>query len=429
MIQSPPGKHRARGWIQPALSRGRHRAVAHHLWESWAKSRLPEGIADPGHEARRSLAVLAGLLFVYVASTELLVYLPNAELYTYVGLPILWGGLAAVAHRERQRLNDRANASRLLVGLAATTGVLQVAIVVLVGFVAGFGHSPYASNLLAVGGNLLYLAALLLGVESTRAYLYEAWRPVLRGHAVTAVALLMAAIQVPLARYAGMTSVPSALETTGGQLLPALSESVVATFFVMVAGPAAAVAYRGTVEIFEWLSPILPNFDWALAALMGTAAPIVALAVVRRTAPEEADIQVEDDAEPRGVSVSSVLVGFLLVSLIWLNVGMFGVVPSVVLGQSMEPSYHTGDLVYVEQVTAEDLSVGDVVKFTVGNEPVVHRIIEIAGEGESPVFVTQGDNNNTADAPIVAAQIDGRVAFSVPKIGWLQIWIKRLTTS
>jgi signal peptidase len=68
----------------------------------------------------------------------------------------------------------------------------------------------------------------------------------------------------------------------------------------------------------------------------------------------------------------------------------------------------------------------DIVKFTVEGDLIVHRIVEIAGDAGQPVFVTQGDNNNTMDAPITAAQIEGRVAFSVPKVGWLQIWLRKL---
>ena len=38
------------------------------------------------------------------------------------------------------------------------------------------------------------------------------------------------------------------------------------------------------------------------------------------------------------------------------------------------------------------------------------------------VFVTQGDANHLPDpAPIHPDQVDGRVQFRIPKIGWLKI--------
>jgi len=95
--------------------------------------------------------------------------------------------------------------------------------------------------------------------------------------------------------------------------------------------------------------------------------------------------------------------------------------PAVVTGVSMEPAMHTGDLVITRPVDPDELEVGDVVRFVVGRTPVMHRITEIEETANGRVFVTQGDNNNTPDDPLLEGQIEGEVIVTVPNVGWVPI--------
>lgn len=87
-----------------------------------------------------------------------------------------------------------------------------------------------------------------------------------------------------------------------------------------------------------------------------------------------------------------------------------------VLTGSMEPTIPTGSLVYVQQVGAGELAVGDVITFRLQSGAVVtHRIQAIDAAGN---FTTQGDANNAADmAAVTAPQVLGRVRFHIPCLG------------
>ena len=66
-------------------------------------------------------------------------------------------------------------------------------------------------------------------------------------------------------------------------------------------------------------------------------------------------------------------------------------------GTSMQPTFHSGDLVVAR--TQDRYHVGDIIVFKVAttaghNANIVHRIIAIEADGS---FVTQGDNRSTAD--------------------------------
>lgn len=115
-----------------------------------------------------------------------------------------------------------------------------------------------------------------------------------------------------------------------------------------------------------------------------------------------------------------VVIIYLLLSVAPL---VAGIRPYIVLSASMEPTIMTGALGYINTHDREDVGTGDIVAFTMGDEiTVLHRII---AENEDGTFVTKGDNNETEDfAALHKSQILGKVAFSIPKLGYLTSWLQ-----
>lgn len=73
---------------------------------------------------------------------------------------------------------------------------------------------------------------------------------------------------------------------------------------------------------------------------------------------------------------------------------ILGVSYGIVLTPSMEPQIHVGDFVIMNDVTYDDLNIGDVIAFTsVGNRVIIHEIISEHPEG----YITQGVNNDESD--------------------------------
>ena len=130
----------------------------------------------------------------------------------------------------------------------------------------------------------------------------------------------------------------------------------------------------------------------------------------------------DEEEEHQGISPLWMLAAAAAVGLIWFNTGLLGVQPALVSGQSMAPSYVVGDIIVTQDVDVDSLRVGDVIRYrSASGRSIFHRIIDVTGSGAGRVFITRGDNNNVNDPPVVAAQIDGRVVFKIPKIGWLPI--------
>lgn len=129
-------------------------------------------------------------------------------------------------------------------------------------------------------------------------------------------------------------------------------------------------------------------------------------------------------------AVPAVLVLLLAAAALSLVVPILRGEPSrlvIVSGQSMDPTFHTGDLVLVWPDT--DYRVGDVAPYRVPEgEPgagglVIHRIV--GGDGRSG-FVMQGDNNAAPDIWMPRSEdIIGRKVILVPRIGEVMAWARQ----
>ncbi len=104
-----------------------------------------------------------------------------------------------------------------------------------------------------------------------------------------------------------------------------------------------------------------------------------------------------------------------------------GAKPLTVLSGSMTGTYDIGDVVVVKPVDTAHLAVGDVITFQPRSEDptlTTHRIVGINVGSEGTSYVTQGDANDAADlSPVEPAQIQGTVWYSVPKLGWVSVWM------
>jgi signal peptidase I, archaeal type len=93
----------------------------------------------------------------------------------------------------------------------------------------------------------------------------------------------------------------------------------------------------------------------------------------------------------------------------------------------MEPAIRTGSIVVM--APAADYKIGEVITFGVISKtetPVTHRIKDIKIVDGKPVYITKGDANNTADTKEIApGEVDGKVLFSIPFLGYALNFVKQ----
>ena len=124
--------------------------------------------------------------------------------------------------------------------------------------------------------------------------------------------------------------------------------------------------------------------------------------------------------------IAAVVIGFLSIR---------GAMPFMaIFGNSMEPEYEPGDLILIEEVSAPDIEVGDVIVYTVPamtreayNYPVVvaHRVVRINTTERGTTFRTQGDNTGGEDPFMVRTEdLKGQVSNQIPYLGFPLLFLQ-----
>ena len=104
--------------------------------------------------------------------------------------------------------------------------------------------------------------------------------------------------------------------------------------------------------------------------------------------------------------VSSILVALVVIlALLLVGARVAGLQVFTVLSGSMEPTYHTGSLIYVKKVDPYAIQEGQPITFMLDENTVAtHRVVGIVPDEEDPTvirFRTKGDANEAEDARLV----------------------------
>lgn len=127
------------------------------------------------------------------------------------------------------------------------------------------------------------------------------------------------------------------------------------------------------------------------------------------------------------LSVALFILMLGLAALAIIVPALTGSTPRTVLTSSMEPTYPPGTLVIVRPIAPEDVRIGDPITYQIESgkgDVVTHRVIGITTNSDGDRrFTLQGDNNSLPDDPVRDEQIQGKVWYALPLLGWANTWI------
>ena len=128
--------------------------------------------------------------------------------------------------------------------------------------------------------------------------------------------------------------------------------------------------------------------------------------------------------------ITTILVVLVVIAAVLLvGARLVGLKAFTVLSGSMEPTYHTGSLIYVMAVDYHALEVGDPITFMLNEDTVVtHRIAGIVPDETDPEtlrYRTKGDANTSEDGSLVHYKnIIGVPVFTIPYLGYVANYIQ-----
>lgn len=129
-------------------------------------------------------------------------------------------------------------------------------------------------------------------------------------------------------------------------------------------------------------------------------------------------------------AVSTVCVALaILLALLLVGARLVGLQVFSVLSGSMEPTYHTGALIYVKKVDPAEIQADDVITFLLDEDTVAtHRVVAVVPDEEDPSvlrFRTKGDANDAEDGTLVHYKnVIGTPVFTIPYLGYVADYIQ-----
>ena len=126
---------------------------------------------------------------------------------------------------------------------------------------------------------------------------------------------------------------------------------------------------------------------------------------------------------------TTLVVLVVILALLLVGARLVGLQVFTVLSGSMEPTYHTGALIYVKKVDPYTIQEGQPITFMLDENTIAtHRVVGIVPDEEDPTvirFRTKGDANEAEDGSLVHYKnVIGTPVFTIPYLGYVADYIQ-----
>ena len=374
-----------------------------------------------------SFIMVSILLFIFHPG-GIISYIFPSTCWTFMALMTIYleGGLSKVLSRTNSRIAF----------MALLSAAFQIFIMIDAGLINGFGNSPLSFEPTFLFINFIHVTSTLLGMELSRGYLV---RNLKRKKPTLSLVIITALYTLTNVSIGAMLNFKDPLvysKYMGKTVLPTVTGNLLATYAAQIGGPLASLAYQAPLKYFKWFSPILPNLPWGYESIIGVMTPTIGFVVVA-SATKRMDLlragiisRTRMSSTPNnGESVKGwLIISIFFVMATWASTGLLGFYPTVIASGSMRPTMDVGDMAIVVKVDPKDITAGDIIQYWNDDAMFLHRVLETYRGDEGHFYVTKGDANSVIDIdPVYEGQIKGKLIFTLPKIGWISIYLKRIT--
>lgn len=298
-------------------------------------------------------------------------------------------------------------------------------IYVLLGLFLGYVKSIYSHSFLGILKNIWDYIIPIIFIELIRNILV---RNSCNSKIVfLIIALLFTLIDIDLFNIISLTNKAEIFKTTFSIILPAAIKNLYLTYISKTSGYTTNLIYLLPQKLTNIILPIFPDLDWYFISLLGILLPVFAFIIIKHL-----DDKIESSKSKSRLKKEKPIRIIILITLLIIFclfvAGIFKYKPTAIVSNSMHPIYDRGDVVIVEKLDRKkrkNLKKYDIIEYKLNNIIVAHRIIHIEKHNDgSMLYITKGDNNNTADNEKVSSnQINGIVKFRVPKVGYPSVWL------
>ncbi len=372
------------------------------------------------------MILIYGMVANSILSTKIsfwYLYIINPLFYILVAIMLR----ALLGKEIKNRNNKVANKSKEYAIIGAMAYII---ISLLLGLIVTFGRNPYSTTLKGLIINVWVLGSVVIAKEYIRNKLINNVYEKEKINIAILISIVYVLIDINLSRYftdeiTTIYLVKQIFQT----FIPSIVKNILFSYMAINADYRASIIYQITINIYLWISPILPNLNWMTGSILEISIPIILFMYIQYLKTKNSLYKTREDlirSDPKNAIPFIVVV----VLAIWFAVGVFPIRPVAIASGSMVPEMSVGDVAIIEKCTPNDIFVGDIVEYKMEGYTVIHRVIEKKQKNGEYIFITKGDNNKTADKEAVLEdQIIGKCIFKIKYIGYPAVWLHIVQTN
>jgi len=291
----------------------------------------------------------------------------------------------------------------------------------MLGFITGFGLSPYVMSVQALIFNMYFFFSRVLGFEYARTFIAQKVFKTKENLAtLLGIALLFTTLDINVIQFFYIGSELELLKYLSSEFFPIFSLNIFLTYLVFWGGALPSITFITISKGYYYFTPIIPIIPWTLESIIGVLVPFIGIVVISNT--KLFSVYVAKKGEKIGFKGMVQIILPLIILLI--TTGFLGLRPLIIASGSMQPTLNVGDIVIVTKTSMGDIVEGDIIAYVSEQGIVVHRVYEIVEHEGKYLVITKGDANKEPDnIPIDERVIIGKALLTIPKVGLLQLYM------
>lgn len=370
--------------------------------------------------------VIYSLILVYILFSNIFGYKYYSTIMTSVINPLFYIITFIISillsnADHNQRIKAKVNKYQTMFILI----ISYLIIYVLLGLFLGYVKSIYSHAFLGILKNIWDYIIPIIFIELIRNILV---RNSCNSKIVfLIIVLLFTLIDIDLFNIISLTNKAEIFKSAFSIILPAVIKNLSLTYISKTSGYTTNLIYLLPQKLTNIILPIFPDLDWYFISLLGILLPVFAFIIIKHL-----DDKIESSKSKSRIKKEKpiriiILITPLIIFCLFVA-GIFKYKPTAIVSNSMHPIFDRGDVVIVEKLDRKkrkNLKKYDIIEYKLNNIIVAHRIIHIEKHNDGSIlYITKGDNNNTADNEKVSSnQIIGIVKFRIPKVGYPSVWL------
>lgn len=373
---------------------------------------------------KKGIFIICSIILYIIASFFLIKYYNN--FYFKVINPVFWGGLFAFSYAffNEDYVNKKYRID-ILTNMIITIIIFFI-IYYLAGFISGFQKTPYDNSLKGILINLWTYGTVIFFQEYIRKTLVNRSGRNLRVTIITTIMFIAFELCKVLVSY-DFSNFEKVFQFLFISLFPIIAKNLMATYVTYKADFLPSFIYRFVFEMYSFIVPFMPNFNWFLISVINIVLPVLITIKTYKLIESKDEKAVYRKSLKHNYVTVPILAIFLGISI--LVSGVFDYQMISIASNSMNPVFYRGDAVILKKLSKDEIKkikIGDILVFESDNIIVVHRVIDkkITVNG-SYLYETKGDNNNAPDRDLVEPEsVIGRMEAGIKFIGYPSLWLQ-----